>query len=323
MIRESKLNHYRRVSRLLASVAAVVLIAAHASAAQLSQYFVPTMPPVALRFRALDPAGVPINERWLLEELTAALQARSGWPVKAAGESTVELSGLRAHLDQEQSRIVFEYVHVGRNRMGVEWGETLTIAVPYKIDASNDFLLIDLRPSGTAELATRRTPGAFFLPTPKLRPVAELLDDFVEIMNNAPSVALHHSFHLNGAEEASASPETCIANFDRVLGRYAYGKDEERVFNPKVDDVFLYRTIQESVALKIAAVRNRGGSRVFYEAWVPFELRADGAVGGYDLAPAVKSEVHQVLQDQVLQDQPVRNVEGGPDSIHDSRRARK
>jgi hypothetical protein len=318
MIRESKLNHYRWLSRLLASVAAFVLLSAQGSAAELTQYYIPTMAPVALKFRALDPAGVPINERWLLEELTAALQARSGWPVKGAGESTVELSGLRVRLDQEQSRIVFEYVHVGRNRLGVEWGETLTIPVPYKIEPGNDFLTIDLLPSRMAELNKRRTPGAFFLPTPKLRPVAELLDDFIAIMNNAPAVELRHSFLLNGAEEASASPETCIANFDRVLGRYAYAKDEERVFNPKVDDVFLYRTIRESVALKIAAVRNRGGSRVFYEAWVPFELRADGAVGGYDLAPAVQSEVHRVLQDQ-----PVRNVEGGPDSIHDSRRARK
>ena len=313
-----ELNRYRSVSRLLVSAAAFVLFVTPGSAAQLTQYYVPAIAPIALRFRALDPAGVPVDERWLLEELVAALQARSGWPVRSAGESTVELSGLRARLDQEQSRIVFEYVHVGRNRMGAEWGETLTIPVPYKIAAGNDVIVIGLQPSRMADFATRRTPGAFFLPTPKLRPIIELFDDFAAIMNNADSVELHHSFLLNGQEEASASPETCIANFERVLGRYAYTKNEERVFDPKHDDVFLYRTVQESVALKIAAVRNRGGSRVFYEAWVPFELHADGAVGGYDLAPAVKSEVHQVLQDQ-----PVRDVEGGPDSIHDSRRARK
>jgi hypothetical protein len=318
MIWRFELNGYASVSRLLVSAAALVLFATPGSAAQLTQYYVPAIPPIALKFRAADPAGVPIDERWLLEQLTAALQARSGWPVRGAGESTVELSGLRAHLDQQQSRIVFEYVHVGRNRMGAEWGETLTIPVPYTIAAGNGVIVIGLQPSRMADFATRRTPGAFFLPTPKLRPIIELFDDFASIMNDAPSVELHHSFLLNGQEEASASPETCIANFDRVLGRYAYTKDEERVFDPKHDDVFLYRTVQESVALKIAATRDRGGSKVLYQAWVPFELRADGGVAGYDLAPALQSEVLRVLQDQ-----PLRNVEGGPDSTHDKRKARE
>lgn len=312
------MNRYPFVSRLLVSAAALVLFAAQASAAQLTQYYVPAIPPIALKFAAADPAGVPIDERWLLEQLTAALQARSGWPVRGAGESTVELSGLRAHLDQEQSRIVFEYVHVGRNKMGNEWGETLTIPVSYQVQAGHDFIILDLRPSRMADFTRRGTPGAFFLPTPKLRPIIELFDDFAAIMSDARSVELRHSFLLNGHEEASAPPQACIANFDRVLGRYAYTRDEERVFDPKHDDVFLYRTAQESVPLKIAAVRDRDGSKIFYQAWVPFELRADGGVEGYDLAPALQSEVLRVLQDQ-----PLRNVEGGPDSIHDSRKARK
>jgi len=312
------LKHYRVVSKLIVSVAAVFLFVTQGSAGQLNQYYVPAIPPIALRFAAVDPAGVPIDERWLLEELAAALQARSAWPIAGAGGSTVELSGLRARVDREQSRIVFEYVHVGRNKVGVEWGETLAIPVSYQIQASNDVISIDLRPSRMADLTRRTTPGAFFLPTPKLRSAIKLLDDFAAIMNNADTVALRRSFLLNGQEVASAAPETCIANFDRVLGRYAYTKDEEHVFDPKHDDVFLYRTVQESVALKIAAVRDRGGSKVLYQAWVPFELRADGRVQGYDLAPALQSEVRRVLQDQ-----PMRNVEGGPDSLHDSQKVRK
>jgi hypothetical protein len=313
-----ELNRYRSVSRLLVSAAAFVLFVTPGSAAQLTQYYVPAIAPIALRFRALDPAGVPVDERWLLEELVAALQTRSGWPVRSAGESTVELSGLRAHLDQEQSRIVFEYVHVGRNRVGVEWGETLTIPVAYEIRTGNDVINIDLRPARMADFTSRGTPGAFFLPTPKLRPLIELFDDFAALMNNAGSVELRHSFLLNGHEEASAPPETCIANFDRALGRYAYTKTEEHIFDPKKDDVFLYRTVHESVALKIAAIRDRSGSKVLYQAWVPFVLRADGGVEGYDLAPALQSEVLRVLQDQ-----PLRNVEGGPDSTHDKRKARE
>jgi hypothetical protein len=69
-----------------------------------------------------------------------------------------------------------------------------------------------------------------------------------------------------------------------------------------------------SVPLKIAAVHYRGGSKVFYEAWVPFELRADGTVRGYDLAPALKSEVLRILEDQ-----PAREADS---SSHDRARLR-
>jgi hypothetical protein len=49
--------------------------------------------------------------------------------------------------------------------------------------------------------------------------------------------------------------------------------------------------------LKVVAVNDRGHSRIFYEARLPFELRADGTVQGYDLADAVKSELNRMLQD--------------------------
>jgi hypothetical protein len=301
-----ELHRYCSVLSVLLSAAALVLFATPGSAAQLTQYYVPVTSPVALRFSALDPARAPIDEQWLLQELTAALQARSGWPLRSAGEATAELSGLRTRLDQDRSLIVFEYVHVARNRIGDEWGETLTIPVSYQVQRRNDLIIIRLRPSQLADFATRRTPGVFFLPTPKLGPITELFENFSSIMAQAGYLELRHSFLLNGEEETSASPQTCIENFDRLLGRYGYAKDEARVFDPKHDDVFLYRTAQESVPLKIAAVHYRGGSKVFYEAWVPFELRADGTVQGYDVAPALSSEVRRILEDQ-----PTREADSG------------
>jgi hypothetical protein len=137
----------------------------------------------------------------------------------------------------------------------------------------------------------------FFMPTPKLGPIEDLFEDFSAIMEGAQSLALHHSVLLKGEEQANTAPQACIDKFDRVLGRYGYAKDEERIFDPKHDDVFLYRTAEESVPVKIAAVHFRGGSKVVYEAWMPFELRADGTVKGYALAPALRAEVHRILED--------------------------
>jgi hypothetical protein len=297
------------LSRLLPA-AVFVLFCTSGSSAELTQYYLPKTSPVTLRFSALDPGRAPIDQRWLVSELAAALQSQSGRQFKTAGEATTELTGLRSRLDQEGSQIVFEYVHVARNRNGDEWGQTLTIPVSYQIERSNDVITIRLSPPQMAEFATRTTPGIFFLPTPKLGPIMDLFADFAAIMNNASFLKLRRSFLLGGAEEAGVSPQVCIANFDRLLGRYGYAKGEERVFDPTHDDVFLYRTAQNSVALKIAAVPYRGGSKVFFEAWVPFELRADGTVTGYDLPQALETDVRRILEDQAP-----REVEGGPDGI--------
>ena len=310
-------KYYRSVSRALLFAAACVLFASPGSAAQPEQYHVPNIAPVTLRFGASDPARELIEERWLLDELTATLQAQSSWPLSSTGENTTELAGLRTRLDPQQAQIIFEYVHVARNRNGDEWGETLTIPVSYLIEKTHDIFIIRLHPPLVADFARRRTPGVFFLPVPKLRSVAELFDDFFAIMDAAPSVVLRRTFHLQGEEEVGSSPETCIANFDRVLGRYAYAKNEKRIFDQVHDDVFLFRTVRDSVALKVAPFRSQHGSRVFYEAWVPFELHADGTVQGYDLPLALQSEVRRVLGDQ-----PARELNGGLASIQDRDKGR-
>jgi len=313
-----ELNRYcPPLSKLLAA-AALVLFSTAGSSAQLTEYYLPPTPPVTLIFRGVDPAHTPIDERWLLAGLAAELQAQSALQFKSVGEATAELTGLRNRLSQEDSRIVFEYVHVARNRAGDEWGETLTIPVLYRLERGNDLITVRLWPPQAAQFVTRKTPGVFFLPTPKLGPIKELFADFSAIVRNAPYLKLHHSYLLGGAEEAGVAPGTCIANFDRLLGRYGYAKGEQRVFDPVHDDVFLYRTAQDSVALKIAAIPYRGGSKVFYEAWVPVELRADGTVTGYDLPSALQSEVRRILEDQ-----PPRELDGQLAGIHDRGKSRK
>jgi hypothetical protein len=304
------LNRYRLVLNRLAPAAVFVLFCTSGSAADVTQYYLPAAFPVTLRFSALDPARAPIDQQWLLSELTAALQSQSGRQLESAGEATVELTGLRNRLDQEGSQIVFEYVHVARNRIGDEWGQTLTIPVSYRIERSKDVITVRLSPPQMAKFATRTTPGIFFLPTPKLGHIKQLLDDFAAIMRNAAFLRLHRSVLLGGAEEAGVSPQVCIASFERLLGRYGYVKGEERVFDPQRDDVFLYRTAQNNVPLKIAAVPYRGGSKVFFEAWVPFELRADGTVAGYELPQALETDVRRILEDQAS-----RELESGLDGI--------
>ena len=302
--------------RLLLPAGACLICAVPGAAAQRDHYYVPNASAVELQFSALDPDRAPIDEQWLLKDLTTALQERSGWPLSSVGTVTTELFGLRTRLDSSQSRIVFEYVHMDRNRLGQEWGETLTVPVSYRIDRVRDTLVVRLQPSAEAEFETRKTLG-FFLATPKLKPITEVLEDFSAIMEGAHSLELHHSYLLSGEEEANASPDTCIERFDHLFGRYGYARDEEHVFDTKRDNVFLYRTAKDSIPLKVVAVRYRGGSKVFYEAWVPFQLRADGMVRGYTVPVDLRSDLHRILESG-----PSREAEGGPDGSHEKGKLR-
>jgi hypothetical protein len=290
------MNNYRPVLAMMLLVAALLALVPPGSAAERVQFYVPTGEAAVLRFVAIDPAGGAIDERWLLKEVTAALQARTHWPLRISGNVTKELSGLRTRLDEDQSRIVFEYVHVNRNKVGEEWGETLTIPVPYQVEKTGVLFIIHLGPSPPADLVTSRTPGVAFLPAPKLAPVMQLLDDFSAIMDGADTLELHHAFLLLGQLEAAASAQVCIEKFDYALGRYAYAKDEERVFDPRHDNVFLFRTAEASIPLKIAALEHGSGSRVFYEAWAPFELRADGTMQDDNLPEVVSAEVDRIVR---------------------------
>lgn len=274
------------------------LFATEGISAQLTRVPVPAHSPVTLQFRVLDPAGTRIDEQWVLETMTSALQAQSRQPLKSTGTGTTELSGLRTHLDKNQSQIVFEYVHVDRNKMGDEWGQDLTLPVLYEVTPHNDAITIRLLSPQLADLTTRSTPGMFFLPTPKLEHLEELLDDFSAIMTQAASLKLHHTFLFQGELSASISRESSIGNFDRLLGRYGYGKHEERPFDLMHDDVFSYRTAQTVVAVKIAAFSAPHGSEIFFEAWLPFELGADGTATGYDLPLLLTSDIGRILKDR-------------------------
>lgn len=311
------LNSRRTLLRALLAAVALQVLAKSGCAAEPREIYLSAAPAAELRFVAIDPAHGAIDEHWLLNEITLALQARSGWPLKSSGVTTTEWFGLRTRLVEEQSQIVFQYVHVARNKVGEEWGETLSLPVSYQVQRSNVLFLIRLLPPRKAELAKLRIPGVSFLPTPKLRPVEDLIDDFISILGSAETLELRHSFLFDGEVDAVGSPERCIRKFEYVLGRYAYARNEQRVFDPGHDDVFLFRTARESVPLKIIATNNRGGSRVFYEAWLPFELRADGTVGGYDLASSVSSEINRILHDE-----PTREAAGTPDNSDEGGRSR-
>lgn len=301
---------YASIVAMVFSVVAFLAPSAPSFAEDHVQFYVPSVRPMVLRFAAIDPARGAIDQHRLLQELTAAMQASSTQQLTTLGNTTTEISGLRTHLLEDQSQIVFEYVHLARNKEGDEWGETLTIPLSYRIQKSEVLFLIHLEPARIADVSKHRAAGIFFLSIPKLDSIPKLIDDFSGIIAGAESLQLRQDYLLVGQMDSALPPQHCLNKLDFELGRYAYKKNEEHTFNPKLDDVFLFRTADESFPLKIVAVNDRGHSKVFYEARLPFELGADGTVKGYDLADSVRSEITRALQEA-----PTREAQGPIENI--------
>jgi hypothetical protein len=274
---------------LFCTAAALFLRPAAATSWDFIQLNAPQPSPVTLKFRSSDPAHKLIDEGWLLQRLVEALQARSHWPLRSDNQPIADLSGLRTRLDQPQSRIVFQYVHVDHNQESVEWGQTLTLPVAYEIERANDDITVRLLPPEQAEFATRKNPALIFS-TPKLWPAEKVFADFAAIMEVAQSLKLRSEIHITGEENSTFKPDSCLANFERLLGRDAHGA-------VSADRVFSYRAGKMIVPLKIAALPYRDGTKVLYEASLPFELGADGTGDGYDLPATLQSDIRRILND--------------------------
>lgn len=260
-----------------------------------TQLGVPKHEPVTLKFRAFDPARVLIDEQLILRNLTSALQTKSRLPLKN-NRGPIELVGLRTILDQGQSQIVFQYVNVERSPSGNEYGQLLSIPVTYQVERGNDDITVRLLPPEKADFTTRRLMLSF-LTSLKLGPVDELFADFSAVLDAVPTLKLRLSFLAKGEAIANFKPESVIGNFERLLGRHAYGYNEERVYDLKRDNVFSYRIGQERVPLKVAAFSYRDGTKIVYEAKLPYQLAGDGTSEGYDLPSTIKSDIDHILND--------------------------
>src|SRR5579872_4432958 len=99
-----EMKGYVSILTLVFSVAAFLAPSAPSLAQDHVQFYVPAVGPTVLRFAAIDPARGSIDQHRLLQELTAALQARSTQQLTTLGNTTTEISGLRTRLLEEDGR---------------------------------------------------------------------------------------------------------------------------------------------------------------------------------------------------------------------------
>ncbi len=257
---------------------------------------IPRREPIVLKFRAFDPSRVLIDEQQILRGLTAAFQTKSKWPLTSKRKSPfTQLSGLSTSLDQQNSRIDFQYVNVERHDNSTESGQRLTISLTYQFERSNDDVSLKLSTPEKGEVTTRSL--LFFTPPKLIQTNDELLEDFGNIFVGASTIKLKFQTLAKGELSAPFKPESAVANFERILGRHSYGYSDERIYDLKRDNVFSYRVGQDRLPLKIAAFPYRDGTKIVYEVRLPYQIVADGSFDGYELPQALKTDLAKVLND--------------------------
>jgi uncharacterized protein YigE (DUF2233 family) len=248
---------------------------------------VPQHEPVVLKFDGFDPTQAPVDEQWLLSSLSEALQAASRW--SARSDRGAPPMALRARVEPNQSQIVLQYAHLARN-LNAEWGQTLTFPVGYEVQRGKKNLTVRLNIPTQGNLVARPNPDAT-KPLPRLEPTAAVLDDLSKIMAAAPAVTLQHEVKISGEEHSKLTPQVAMSNVGHSLAPYAFGKLTQ-------PNIFAYRAGAMTVPLRITAERDRSGTKVLYEATLPYSLTADGKTSGYDLPAALGADIRRMLNDR-------------------------
>jgi hypothetical protein len=258
---------------------------------------IPTHDAVLLKFKAFDPGRVLIDEQAVLQELLKMMEKQTKWPLTAHGNIVPNRSGLLTKVDAPRSRLAFEYMNVDRYDSGAIYGQVLEISVAYDVARSDQDFTIRLTPPPSADLMTQSSRGIFRVPTPKLASPDELVSDFRSMLDAAPRLVLSRDCVVTGEKTSTYRAEAIVANFERLLGRYANGSSEVQTAAMERADVFAYLVGQRRVPLKINAVPYRDGTKILFSASLPYTLRADGTADGYDLPAKLVADVDRVLAD--------------------------
>ena len=274
---------------------------------------VPKLTPVVLKFVSFDPSRVVLDDSIIFSEFISALNKNTKFPLqkyKSADQSTDYLrglaysQGLRLNVDKQKSEIVFQYVNVRSDReVAKEIGQALYIPVSYQIERENDKFLVRLTPPEKASLNDWEYFVTLLFLTReitkdmKIGPIDQYFDDFSKIFSSASAVKLKKFTLVKGEAMSKFKPESSLGNFERLLGRVSSGYSGESKYDLKKDNVFSYLSCQDRIPLKVSVFPYRDGTKVIYEASLPYQIGADGSSDGFDGPQKLKEAVEKILND--------------------------
>lgn len=255
----------------------------------------PKHEPIVLKFPAFDPTRTLIDEMQLLQGIAAALKSTTKMPlINDRGRPIADLSGMYAIVQAQNSRILLRYLHVEKHDNGDEYGQWLLIPIGYQIERGDNDVTITLSPSVKGDLVTK---PLLFLPPKKIGLIDDVISDSTDVLNAAARLKISLNCLVKGEVNSNFKPDSVIGNFERVLGRYTYGYNEPRSYNPKSDNVFAYRIDQTRAPLKVTTYPYHDGTKLTYEIQMPYQVSADGTSDGYDATQKLKADMERIVNE--------------------------
>lgn len=264
--------------------------------------------PVVLRFKAVDPHNVRIDEQWLIGNIAENLERNSVVNQFSAGGAK-----LGVVVDIDTSKIIFDY----HDRSATRY-QSVVIAVGFQATVDAENIVITLLPPEKATLTNHRR--LFFGGSNLTRPMRdEIVADFSTIIRNAPSIKFRRVAFMKGEESCyGSSSSDCLSLFNSAFSRFEYsgggsGTRAETIFWDTAHyDVFQYRLPAFSAKgfiarseyvqvgreyrapLKVEVLTNSNGFSVRFESSLPYLFGADGSAEGYDLPDKLALKVHDI-----------------------------
>lgn len=283
--------------RLLAAFAAMALLCAGAPARanDITQTALPTVEAAALHFQAFDPQHVLVNENALLTQIARAGQDATRYRnLRERRTDTISTSlGSKVSLSVANHTINVEYFAIEKGNSGVMRSTDLKIPVTYEIERGTDQVTVHLQFPSQGTLDTK---AMFLFGALKLPPAADLDADYLAVASAMSTAAAVMSTQVRGEIESKYKPEAVIGNFERLWGR----PTTEAVRQPNSvgrEGTFVYTANGARTIVRVLAFPYHDGTKVQYEATMPYELKPDGTSSGGTALAGLEQAVRTVAND--------------------------
>ena len=282
--------------RLFAAIAATALLCAYATACanDLAQVDIPAAEAAALHFQAFDPQHVLVNENTLLTQITRAGQEATRYHARdRRSDSIVTTLGCKVSLNVATRSINIEYFAVEKGNSGLMRSTDLLIPVTYEIERGADQVTVHLNFPQQGRMDTK---SMFLFGPLKLPPTADLNADYLTVASAMSTAAAQLSTQVRGEIESKYKPEAVIGNFERLWGRPST-EAVRQTNSVGREGTFVYTANGARTTVRVSAFPYHDGTKVQYEANLPYQLKPDGTSSGGASLAALEQAVREIAND--------------------------
>ena len=115
-------------------------------------------------------------------------------------------------------------------------------------------------------------------------------------------ITFNRRYHLLGNINSRYKADSIYANFKRLMGTYNwrsyYGSDKEKLTEVKKENTFNLKINNKYIPLHVEVYPYRDGSKIQYEAYLPYSINSDGTVSlSKKEIETIKNKIAKVIND--------------------------